>query len=228
MSGTRRWHTITFPAGDLVKRCREIGGITYSDLLATCALEVFIRWNRNHGSEVRPRVGLWLPVNIRKNRSSGFGNGTSRIRVYARYPDNASQVEKCREIHRQIRWSFRHGEWNIPENHPLMRLPLWMARPVLRAYLGRPRVDMGSAAFSHVPKWPGEEEPSFGKIEQIDCIGPLHKNYCVTINGVTNRDRTWLTFTYDPGLLTPVDMDLMAEMYQEQIAVAERGLICEV
>ena len=36
------------PAAELREGCRRAGGFTYNDLLATCALQVFTRWNRLH------------------------------------------------------------------------------------------------------------------------------------------------------------------------------------
>jgi NRPS condensation-like uncharacterized protein len=100
-SRARRWLTIDVAAGDLREGCRKTRGFTYNDLLATCALEVFNRWNRLHCNGRRQKIGLWLPVDVRQHSSVGFGNGTSRIRLYARYGDRDSFVDKCREIRRR-------------------------------------------------------------------------------------------------------------------------------
>ena len=97
---------------------------------------------------VRQKVGLWLPVNIRQQSAVGFGNGTSRIRLYPRYDDRASLLSKCREIRRQVSWSNRHGEWATPTKFPLASLPPWATRPLLRAYLKRPGIDMATGVFS--------------------------------------------------------------------------------
>lgn len=230
-SHTRRWRTIKVCAAGLRAQCRRLGGFTYNDLLAACALEVFVRWNRMHdaspdGNHGR-KVGLWLPVNIRRQWSSGFGNGTSRIRIYARYAETASLLEKCREVHRQVSWSIKHGEWAIADNHPLLRLPRRISGSLLRAYLNRPWVDMASGVFSHAERWGGADE-AFRDVEKIESIGQLHRRYCVVINGATHCGETWLTFTYDPGLLSPACIERFVEMYQEQIALAERELRCAV
>ena len=89
-------------AAALRKFIRKVGGFTYSDLLGTCALEVYGEWNRLHDSTDKQKISLWLPMNVRQRASEGFGNGTSRIRVYATYSRNASLIEKCREVRRQI------------------------------------------------------------------------------------------------------------------------------
>jgi hypothetical protein len=218
---TRRWITIEVPAAELREGCRT-RGFTYNDLLATCALTVFSRWNLLHCNGRRHKIGLWLPVNIRQHSATGFGNGSSRIRLYARHSAGATFVETCREIHRQIFWSNRHGEWAVPQAAPLASWPPWVVTPLLRCYLNRPGVDMASAVFSHVEKWTRETSEIFQQVEKIESIGQLHINYCVAINGATYCDRTWLTFTYDPGLLSTEDIEGLVDMYQEQLHLACR------
>ncbi len=200
----------------------KVRGFTYNDLLATCALEVFAQWNRGHCNGRRQKIGLWLPVNIRQKSSAGFGNGTSRIRLYARYSDRASLADKCREIRRQVFWSNRHGEWAVPQEPPLTYLPQWAITPLVRCYLNRPWVDMATGVFSHAERWPGDSAEIFQDLEKIESIGQLHARYCVAINGATHGGRTWLTFTYDPALLSPGDIQCLVEMYQEQLSLARR------
>ena len=64
-------------------------------------------------------------------------------------------------------------------------------------------------------------------MEKIESIGQLHTRYCVAINGATHCGRTWLTFTYDPGLLSPEDIHRLIEMYREQLALANRELAAD-
>jgi len=222
-TGARRWLTIDFAVAGLRKHCRQMGGFTYNDLLATCALEVFTRWNRIHGANQRQKIGLWLPIDIRKRSLVGFGNGTSRIRLYARYPKTDSLADKCREIRRQVSWANLNGEWVVPEVHPITRFPRWAVNPLLRLYLNRPSADMGTGVFSHAERWPGSNSAVLKKLERIECIGLLHRGQSVAINGATDQGRTWLTFTYDPGLLFASDIQQLADMYQEQIARAYRA-----
>ena len=221
-SRARRWRTIEVAATDLRRGCRRTGGFTYNDLLATCALEVFTQWNGRHCQDRKHKIGLWLPVGVRRDSSTGFGNGTSRIRVYARYDDRASLVEKCREVRRQISWSNRHGEWAVPAEPPLAYLPHWAVAPLLRCYFNRPGVDMSTGVFSHAERWTGESSEIFERAEKVESIAQLHPHHSVAITGATHRGRTWLTFTYDPGLLSAEDIQQLVEMYQEQVAVARR------
>ncbi len=218
-SRARCWRTLEIPAADLRERSRKMGGFTYNDLLATCALEVFVRWNQAHNR--RRKVGLLMPVNIRQQPFEGFGNGASRIRIYARYADDVSLLDKCREVRRQVAWCKEHGEWAVPRNHPLTR---WAGVPLLRCYLNRPWVDVATGVFSHAERWDGQDDGLFQNVEKMEFIGQLHARYAVAINATTLRDQTWITFTYDPGLLTPCDIQRLVEMYREQIALAQREL----
>jgi len=219
-SRQRLWFTVAIPTADLRERLGKRRGFTYNDLLATCALEVFRHWNRAHGKG--HKVGLWVPVNIRKKRSLGFGNGTSRLRIYARYAEASSLVDKCREIHRQVFWSSRHGEWAVPRSPLLTRLPLQVMGPLLRGYFNRPWVDMATGVFSHVDRW--QDKAHVDDVEKIECIGQMDGHHSVAINGATYRDQIWFTFTYDPSRLIATDIQCLAGMYEEQIVLARKEL----
>ena len=223
-SGRRQWITRGFASEDLQRACKRAGGFTYSDLLATCTLEVFSQWNHQHTRNGRPRVGLWLPVNIRRRSSEGFGNGTSRIRLYARYSTTASLIDKAREVRRQVVWSTEHGEWVVPDFRLLTRLPDWITRPALRSYLNRPSIDMATGVFSHADRWGGASE-AFKHVERIECIGLFHPRQNLAINGVTHRGQTWLTFTYDAGLLSGDHAEELARMYEHQVELARAELL---
>lgn len=217
-SGTRHRITINFPSVELQQACRRTGGFTYSDLLATCALETLREWNQRHNQNGETRVGLWLPMNIRRESYAGFGNGTSRVRLYARYPASASLVQKAREVRRQLAWSTAHGEWVVPELPLLLtRAPGWIAAPLLRAYLNRPSVDMATGVFSHADRWAGGARNAFADVERIECVGLLHARQSIAINGATHRGRTWMTFTYDTGLLRAVDAQDLSGIYRRLI-----------
>lgn len=221
-SRARRWQTIEVAAGELREGCRRAGGFTYNDLLATCALEVFTGWNELHSNGRRQKVSLWFPVNIRQQTALGFGNGSSRIRLYRRYDERASLLNKCREIRSQVSWSNQHGEWATPTRFPLASLPRWVTRPLLLGYLRRPGIDMATGVFSHADRGTEEISEIFQYAEEMESIGLLHANHSLAINGVTSGGRTWLTFTYDPGLLSTEDIQILVEMYQEQLVAARR------
>lgn len=223
-SGTRNWITRRFASAELRRACAHAGGFTYNDLLTTCVLEVFSQWNHRHSRNGRPRVGVWLPMNIRSRSGEGFGNGTSRIRLYASYDPSASLIEKAREVRRQVSWSTEHGEWVVPEFPFLTVLPGWITGPALRGYLNRPSIDMATGIFSHADRWGGASE-AFTHVERIECVGLLHPRQRLAINGATHRGQTWLTFTYDTGLMSAEDTEELAHMYEQQIELARAELL---
>ena len=224
-SGEKRWTTFSFNSSDLRQACRRAGGFTYSDLLATCVLEMFSEWNQRHIHNGRPKVGLWLPMNIRSRSFAGFGNGTSRVRLYARYEQSATLIEKAREVRRQVSWTTENGEWAVPELPLFTRLPGWILGPVLRRYLNRPTVDMATGVFSHADRWAGEARAAFKHVDTIECVGLLHARQNLAINAATHREQTWVTFTYDTGLLRATEVDQLAQIYQEEIALARQELL---
>ena len=233
--GARRWVTIGFKSRELQKGCRCAGGFTYNDLLATCALEVFRRWNSAHGrpqraAPTRPpvapnRIGLWMPMNVRRRAAEGFGNGTSRIRVYAKYDANATLIEKCREVRRQVSWTSEHGEWVVPEISWFTRLPRPIISPLLRGYLNLPSVDMATGVFSHAPSAMANACEAFKHVEQIECVGLLHPRQSLAINAATHSGQTWLTLTYDPAQLATADVEELSRLYEQQIAIARKELL---
>src|SRR5689334_9845831 len=244
-SGSRRWSTIDFNAHELQKMCRGAGGFTYHDLLATCALEVIAKWNNDcrggppwppvvaqNGSraatEGRPynngtRVALWVPMNVRREASVGFGNGTSRIHVYANSNRGASLIEKCRAVRQQVTWTTKHGEWMVPELPWLTRLPDSLAGPLLRGYLKLPEIDMATAVFTHASSCLTNAE-AFKHVERIECVGLLHPRQNLAINAATHSGQTSLTLTYDPALLTTADAAQLTQLFSEQIVQARREL----
>ena len=223
-SGLRSWETIVIDATHLRKSIRNVGGFTYSDLLATCALDAYAEWNRLHKHDDNQRISLWMPMNVRQRPSEGFGNGTSRIRVYATYARDASLVEKCRDVRRQIEWCTRHGEWVVPEIRTLVHLPRSITGPLLRRNLTRRSLDMATGVFSHADRWNSAAGGVFDSVERIECIGLLHPFHALAINGATHRGKTWLTFTYDNGLLTRSDVTQLKTLYKQRIDAAPQQL----
>jgi hypothetical protein len=224
-SGARRWITLNFPASDLQQACRRTRTFTYNDLLATCALEVFAQWNQKHHPQHKQKIGLWLPINIRSQSAAAFGNGTSRIRLYARYAHNSSISDKAREVRKQISWSIKNGEWVVTEPPLFTKLPRAVISPLFNGYLRQPTVDLSTGIFTHAERWCGNAAEAFKYVTRIECVGLLHPRQHLAINGATHQGQTWLTFTYDPALLDAPDARALVEMYKEQIALARKELL---
>jgi hypothetical protein len=163
-------------------------------------------------------------MNVRREARVGFGNGTSRIRVYANYDDKLSLTEKCRAVREQVAWTTKHGEWVVPEIPSLMRLPDSIAGPLLRGYLKLPQIDMATAVFTHADTCLAKSE-AFKHVERIECIGLLHARQSLAINAATHLGHTWLTLTYDRAVLTAADAKQLAQLFSEQIKRAGRTLL---
>ena len=222
-SGRRRWITISFAATQLQKACRRAGGFTYNDLLATCTLEALSEWNRAHSHGMK--IGLWMPMNVRREATVGFGNGTSRIRLYARYTRNASFVEKCREVRRQVTWTSQHGEWVVPEISYFTHLPRPIVGPLLRGYLKLPSVDMATGVFSHASSWIASAGEAFKHVERIECVGLLHPRQSLAVNAATHDGQTWVSLTFDPQSFSTSDAQQLSQTYEHQIALAREALL---
>lgn len=215
----RRWHTIDVACGPLRAMALRAGGFTYNDLLATCALETFRIWNAQYSSGRAPEVGVWLPVNIRTSPLEGFGNGSSRIRVYNRYTATAPMHEKCRAVRLQVEWSRKHGEWVVPNLGPIPRLPIWVLRPLLRAYFNRPWVDMGTGVFTHMERSALDDLPA-GVVSRVEIVGMLDTRHPFGICAASMGDTTHVTFVHDPAQLSDAEAHALAQLYQAQLALA--------
>ena len=223
LSGDRSCARFSLDPGLLLGLSRTDEGFTFNDVLVVAALEALHESNRIHG-EGRRKVGIWLPVNIRRDPLVGFGNASSRIRVRRDYPDSAGLAAKCRAIRSQVDLARERGEWVVPQRTILSRLPARFGAPLARSYLNRPWADMGTAAFSHVQRWPGQNDPVFDGLSSFGVVGAMHKRHALMLVAVTCSDRTWLTITYDPALLYPEDIDRIRNQYLETVATAVREL----
>ena len=164
-------------------------------------------------------------MNVRREAMSGFGNGTSRIRLYARYESDASLVEKCREVRRQVAWTSKHGEWVVPEISWFTRVPRPISGRLLRGYLKLPSVDMATGVFSHAGSWIANAGEAFKHVGRIECVGLLHSRQNLAVNAATHNGQTWMTFTYDAQLFTAGEAQQLARLYEQQIELARRELL---
>ena len=67
-------------------------------ITTSCSSARWIRCTGGTASTAQPgrKTGVWLPMNIREDAFRGFGNGTSRIRVYRRFAGDDTLQSKCR------------------------------------------------------------------------------------------------------------------------------------
>ena len=219
----RRWTTHSLSHGAFAGVSRAECGFTFNDLLAVAALETLQAWNRAHDDK-GGKVGIWLPVNIRQDAFEGFGNASSRIRVRRDYDDGLDIADRCRAVRSQINLARERGEWVVPQRTLLTGTSLRFGAPLVRLYLNRPWADMGTAAFSHVERWPGKDDPVFAGLRELGVVGAMHRRHALMFAAVSFGDRTWITITYDPAQLWPEDIAFIWDNYQHTVQAASRGL----
>ena len=215
----RRWSAFSIPVNGLEDLSRDQDGFTYNDVLAAAALETARWWNARNGKQSN-RVGLWLPINIRRDSFLGFGNGSSRIRVRLLVRPTATFREKCLSVRSQVDRARRNGEWSVPQRPLAFRLPLGVVAPAVRAYVRRPWADTGSLSFTHVQRWPGRGEDCFQGLAGIEVVGALHATHPLMLAAVTCHHRTWLTATFDPALVRDDDIAALGHYFREVVSTA--------
>lgn len=193
-TGVRAWALRSWPQRATPE------GFTWNDLLAAIALTAVERWNATRGGGAE--VGLWMPVGARVDHFAGFGNGSGRIRVYAK--PFTTFAARARAVREQLVWSREHGEWATPRwAERLLLLPSRWVRAILRRQASSPDVDMGTTLFTHlqrlVPRGAPEPLPMVTSVALISHLLPAHP---ISMSAMGLRGTTHLTFTWDAGRFT--------------------------
>ena len=213
-SATRAWRTVRVSRAPLESVSQTIGGFRWNDCLLAAALEALTAWNRRRGAPA-DRVGLGVPVNIREERFVGFGNGASRIRVHGE-PVSAARgrafLERCRSVRRIVHRKTRMGEWAVP-SLPAPRALFPAAAPFLRRWVRRPWADFGTAGFTHLEGWPGDEDPVLSDVSAMEVIACLPREHPLAFAAMSGAEQTVVTITWDPALLREPDIDFIAAAF---------------
>lgn len=222
-SRERRFRTVSLDAARVRARLSTVApGFTYNDLLGASVLRA-LRAHQVRSAAPETKLSLWFPIDVRAEPFSGFGNGASRIRVYDLLPSGAPMLERCRSFREQVSWSKAHGEWFVPQTHPLFSLPA----PLLRAYFRRPWVDMGSALFSHAERLasdPAASDRRLPGVGSVTVIGVLDRLHPLGFAALTLRGTTHLTVTWDPAQLSDPDLELLLGDVLAFVAEGEEAL----
>lgn len=218
-SARRRWKTLTFEPCEVEARPQPT--FTYNDLLCAILLETLRAWNESS------RVALWHAVNAREEPFSGFGNGSSRIRIYHRFEQAPTYAAKAAHVREQIVWCKENGEWAVPDDgRALFKLPLWALKPALLAFAYRPGVDYASMLFSHIGELaPRAAEPEFlSRVTDLECIAQLHARHPLAIVALGFRGKTRFTLTWDDALYSEGDIDRFLACFESHRAAATAEL----
>lgn len=198
-SAKRRWMSI-----DLEKPSSTFSDHTYNDLLCASIMETMTRLQRTPAS-------LYIPVNIRQEPFVGFGNGTSRIKIYG--SDTHTISDASRDVRKQVRWCKEQGLWSSPDLLPaLRRLPVWTSTLMLRGLARHPGADFCSMLFSHI-----EKVIELPHVRSYEVIAPLIPQYQMSIVGVGQGEKTRLTITWDSQQLDEDEVREFAEHIERSL-----------
>ena len=210
-SPARRWSTESIPAAPLRTAALNEGTFTYNDLLTTCALETYRTWNAERGTK-HQQIGVVVPTNIRKTPLNGFGNASTRLRVYNRYEASASLIEKARMVRTQVHAARRNGECALPSFERADELSLPLLKAVMRMHDARPWADVGTGVFSHAERSPLDALPP-ELVSRVELMGTLDRRHPFGIYALTLQDTTHLSFVYDPAQIRDDDASSLAHSF---------------
>ena len=191
-SGRRGWRTWSVPRAKTTD-------------LAEASLAAAARWNAAHRGDSE-RVALWFPMDIRARRDEGFGNGSSRIRVYRQGPP----------VSRQVRAAFSDGEWAVAGADRLERLPRWLLKAVMRTLSWAPWLDMATLPFTHLERV--DALPGLGQVRSVEAVGLLDRRHPLGVIAASHGDQTSVTVTWDLGELSETEVSDWFGLMREALA----------
>ena len=221
-SPEREWMRFTVDRTPFSEVSWHFDGFTWNDVLLAAAMSALADWNRSRRASAA-RIGLWVPMNVRRNRFAGFGNGASRIRVHRQRAPGGTPKERFNQQLRLIRQEVLRarveGEWALPSG-PFTRLLLRAAPSVARRWLDRSGADYGTAGFAHLERWPGDREPAFGAVSDLEVVSCLHERHPLYFTALSRPEVTEVTITWDPALLSADDVATIGAGFRRAAALA--------
>lgn len=177
---------------------KEKFGFSYNDYLTAIVLKSMKEWEIGRTKDANRRICLWLPVNIRKNPFEGFGNGSSRLKLYNRYPVDMPISVLALKIREQVKWNRLKGVWHAPTKIP--KLPKKMMKGILTLYSKKPGSDLGSSVFSHAEKYTSFED-LVATFSSVEVVSQLLYHYGMCLAASTFDGKTFITTTWDAGII---------------------------
>lgn len=201
ISNQRRWTSFSFerPMGERKKNIIR-QGFSYNDLLCAILFET-IREFKGKKQNSSKKYGIYLPMNIRVSPYSGFGNGSSRIKIYDLYSQKSESYKTIAKVVRQqVNSCQKNGSWKIPQELGIIaRIPKLLSKTLLRIYASLYFHDFGTLVFSHIEKY-GPIEDLFDYFSNITIVSQLYKAYGMVLVAMTFESKTVLTFTWDDSI----------------------------
>lgn len=155
------------------------------------------------------RKSIWVPVNVRKNFSQGFGNGLSRMRIYPP-GSNGPVLSQLGEIRKQKRLAYQNGEISLPPTN--LKLSQWK-QFLLKKWIHRPWADWCSLSFSHMD----DKDHLFDWISEIQGISNIGPYNHLAIFAFSRGTRTIVSFSADHGVVSKEHLSELENEFKTQV-----------
>jgi len=140
------------------------------------------------------RRGVYLPINIRKFPFKGFGNGSSRIKIYD--IENTDLIEKAHSIRKQKNDARNNGLWYQRNTYNRM-FSKFIFSKIINKYSKMNTHDYGSFVFSHIQKL-GPYETVLNHFKTHQFISQIFHPYSFTVIVLGET----CTITWDRNLIS--------------------------
>ena len=209
-SRQKRWRTLWLDEASLRTRLRDgKAGMTLNDLLCAWIFAGLRSWC---GVTERP-LSLWLPLSVRRDPFSYFGNASSRIRIL--------ESTDPLEIRQRVEEAMAAGGWDVGGSAAALPerrwLSSWMAsclKTGLRLYFARPGMDPCTTAFSFASRVSrADDADAFPGVVRIETVGHLYHAHPFAFSATSFAGSLGLTLFWDPAQLDDAAVErLFAEL----------------
>lgn len=213
----KKWRTLWLDEQGLRSKLREgRSGVTLNDLLCAWLFVALRSWMGQGG---RP-LALWLPLSVRRDPFSFFGNASSRIRV--------AETSHPLEVRKRVEAAMAAGAWDVGGSASPLPDKKWLGsrlqavlKAALRLYFRRPGMDPCTTAFSFASRVSrSEDSDAFPGVTRIETIGHLYHAHPFAFSATSFSGSLGITLFWDPGRFTGTDAE---RLFSELKSACERG-----
>ena len=202
-SPKRSWDTFTI---DKLEINFKDQGFSYNDLLCATIFDSIREYNLAKGIKEHQNC-LYIPMNLRVDSESGFGNGSGRIKVYDRFKSSDDTETKAKNIREQISTCREIGFWKMPTELGVFdKIPFFLSKILLNK-IGMPLSEPGSLIFSNIDNLRTFEEV-FSSISSIATISQMHSSYPMNLVANSYGEKTTITATWDANIISDLKMKM--------------------
>lgn len=201
-SPQKRYRTLWLDETFWRERLKELKlGVTLHDLLAAWILKALQQVMPQHAAS--RDLSLWVPLSVRRDPFSFFGNASSRVRL--RWDRKETEIAPlARSLHVQMEEALAQGAWDFGRAAEPLRLKLsqkvltWS----LRAFFSRPGMDPCTTAFSFASRVSRlEDSDAFPGVDRMETVGHLYQAHGFAFSGSCLAGKLGLTLFWDPAAL---------------------------